>query len=399
MTLDEDTRFPKEQADTQGIDSDQKAVLMRGIVEKFLTVLNSPSADLQLGATNPMHGADSGSGSSRAEATSCGQQMFEDAMERLRPTAKSLSRRNGRLAGEASALLETLAIPLENICCATMDSIHTASDSEAERALQESMVSDGLVHPIVVGKDSYNTDGFVVIDGFRRLKAAAALGWKDIRATVVEFDSIADAYLLQTATNTTHATVSPYELALRAEFLSKQLKVPMVEIAKRVGFSVPHLYNLRRYLSLPEDIVDDWRARHPLLTLRRLEQLTKTFDSSKKWQAIRAAHALSEAKDPLPKMDDLESTDAEPGTIEYLRPSSAKLGRLRDQLLRARLPSDPRTMILAIVDYCRGATNTIPSLNAPPLTKRTKREQACLTLPVAGLAPSSAAPPRLDISL
>ena len=73
----------------------------------------------------------------------------------------------------------------------------------------------------------------------------------------------------------------------------------------------------------------------------------------------------------VPNANDLDESGWEP----FKRPTRAKLARLRDILMRAKLPVDPeklRELLVGLVDWTRGAKRSIPHLLAPPLKERPK---------------------------
>ncbi|MGC9986297.1 MAG: hypothetical protein ABSF35_22090, partial [Polyangia bacterium] len=70
-----------------------------------------------------------------------------------------------------------------------------------------------------------------------------------------------------------------------------------------------------------------------------------------------------------------ESDLDESGWEPFRRPTRAKLARLRDILMRAKLPIDPeklRELLIGVVDWTRGAKRSIPHVLAPPLKERPK---------------------------
>ena len=60
-------------------------------------------------------------------------------------------------------------------------------NAEELRELQESLNSSGLLQPITVRRRA-GKDGFELIAGERRLRAATKLGWKEIPAIIKDLD-------------------------------------------------------------------------------------------------------------------------------------------------------------------------------------------------------------------
>jgi len=78
-----------------------------------------------------------------------------------------------------------------------------------------------------------------------------------------------------------------------------------------------------------------------------------------------------------PQGDDEGETEADSsGWEEYRRPSKAAIRRMRDVVIRAKLPSDPeslRELAVGLLDWARGATSKVPHVLASPLKKRPRR--------------------------
>lgn len=125
-------------------------------------------------------------------------------------------------------------------------------DDEALNDLAGSLTASGLLQPIVVRSAA---DGYELIAGERRLRAADRLGWRTIGAIVREVD---DRTLLTLALveNLQRDQLSPIDEALGYQRLMDEFDVSQGELAGLVGRSRPAVANALRLLKLPDDVQD-----------------------------------------------------------------------------------------------------------------------------------------------
>jgi ParB family transcriptional regulator, chromosome partitioning protein len=115
--------------------------------------------------------------------------------------------------------------------------------------LQESLKASGLLQPITVRRRA-NQDGFELIAGERRLRAAKSLGWKEIPAIIKEID---DRTLLTLALveNLQRADLNPIEESEGYHQLSNQFGLTQQQIAETVGKDRTTVANMLRLVQLP----------------------------------------------------------------------------------------------------------------------------------------------------
>jgi len=108
----------------------------------------------------------------------------------------------------------------------------------------------GMLQPIVVRRTQ---DGYEVIAGERRVRAAQELGLVTIPAVVRESD---DATSLQEALieNIHRADLGPIELAEAFRELLEELGATQEVVAERLGVSRSHIANTIRLLMLPQEV-------------------------------------------------------------------------------------------------------------------------------------------------
>ena len=116
--------------------------------------------------------------------------------------------------------------------------------------LQESVRASGLLQPITVRRRA-GKDGFELIAGERRLRAAKNLGWKEIPAIIKEID---DRTLLTLALveNLQRTDLNPIEEGEGSHQLANQFGLTQQQIAETVGKDRTTVANMLRLLQLPE---------------------------------------------------------------------------------------------------------------------------------------------------
>jgi ParB family chromosome partitioning protein len=123
-------------------------------------------------------------------------------------------------------------------------------NSEELTELQESIRASGLLQPITVRRRA-GRDGFELIAGERRLRAAKSLGWKEIPAIIKEID---DRTLLTLALveNLQRSDLNPIEESEGYHQLAEEFGLTQLQIAETVGKDRTTISNMLRLLQLPD---------------------------------------------------------------------------------------------------------------------------------------------------
>lgn len=123
-------------------------------------------------------------------------------------------------------------------------------DEPQFQELVSSMESAGILQPIVVRR---HLDGYQLIAGERRWRAAQKLGWPRIPAIIKEAD---DRTLLTLALieNLQRDNLSSIEEATSYQRLIDEFQVSQAEIARLVGRDRSSVANALRLLKLPSDV-------------------------------------------------------------------------------------------------------------------------------------------------
>jgi ParB family transcriptional regulator, chromosome partitioning protein len=125
----------------------------------------------------------------------------------------------------------------------------TEFNADELQELQESIKATGLLQPITVRRRP-GRDGFELIAGERRLRAATKLGWKEIPAIIKEID---DKTILTLALveNLQRSDLNPIEEGEGYHKLSEDFGLTQQEIAETVGKDRTTVANMLRVLQLP----------------------------------------------------------------------------------------------------------------------------------------------------
>jgi ParB family transcriptional regulator, chromosome partitioning protein len=124
-------------------------------------------------------------------------------------------------------------------------------DQEALDALAASIESVGLLQPIVVRADG---DGYVLVAGERRLRAAKQLGHAEIAAVIREHTDDATNLTEALVENLQREDLNPLEEAAAYQQMLEDIGMTHEEIATRVGKSRSAVTNTIRLLGLPTAI-------------------------------------------------------------------------------------------------------------------------------------------------
>ena len=146
-----------------------------------------------------------------------------------------------------AAVSQLLEIPVLEISRDEGQPRQTFSE-EALAELASSIKEHGVLQPIVVVKEK---NGYVLVAGERRWRAAQMAGLKTIPAIVRTMDA-QNRLELSIIENAQREDLNPIELATAYAKLKSQFNLSVKEIAERVGKSESAVMNTMRLLQLPE---------------------------------------------------------------------------------------------------------------------------------------------------
>jgi len=125
-------------------------------------------------------------------------------------------------------------------------------DDTALAELASSIAQHGVLQPLLVSEDGAN--GYVVIAGERRWRAARAAGLRTVPAVIRERLGARDELALALVENLQRRDLSPLEEARAFEHLRSEHGLSQTEIADQVGMDRSTVANSLRLLRLPEEI-------------------------------------------------------------------------------------------------------------------------------------------------
>ena len=206
-------------------------------------------------------------------------------------------------------------------------------DEPQFQELVSSMEVVGLLQPIVVRR---NLDGYQLIAGERRWRAAQKLGWQKIPAVIKEAD---DRTLLTLALveNLQRDDLSCIEEATSYQRLLDEFQLSQAEVARLVGRNRSTVANALRLLKLPPDVttmVDQGRLSEgharALLSLADRGQMTRLAQDA-------VAHGWS-VRDIEAKVRGARPAGARRQPVRQLSPAHRRI----EEALRKRLGTDIR---------------------------------------------------------
>ncbi|WP_071674259.1 ParB/RepB/Spo0J family partition protein [Nioella nitratireducens] len=126
----------------------------------------------------------------------------------------------------------------------TQDALQELSDSIAEK---------GIIQPLIVRPDPAMADMFQIVAGERRWRAAQMAQLHEVPVIVRNFN---DTEVLEVAIieNIQRADLNPVEEAMGYRQLMDRFNHTQERLAEAMGKSRPHIANLLRLLTLPEEV-------------------------------------------------------------------------------------------------------------------------------------------------
>jgi ParB family chromosome partitioning protein len=132
-------------------------------------------------------------------------------------------------------------------------------EPEALKELKESIMQKGVVQPITVRRKP-DGNGYELISGERRLRAAADAGFTEIPAYVLDVKTNRDMIEIALIENIQRKNLNPIEIALGYQRLADECGLTQEEIAQRVNKDRSTVTNFIRLLKLPREIQESIRT-------------------------------------------------------------------------------------------------------------------------------------------
>lgn len=126
-------------------------------------------------------------------------------------------------------------------------------DTQNLEELTQSIREKGIIQPILVRRKG---DGFELIAGERRLRAANLLNFKEIPAIVKDVDD-PESLKLSLVENLQRKDLNPIEEARAFKYLNDQFGITQEQIGQIIGKSRVSITNTLRLLNLPQEIQEE----------------------------------------------------------------------------------------------------------------------------------------------
>ena len=193
-------------------------------------------------------------------------------------------------------------IPIEQVA-PNPDQPRRSFAETALAELAESIRVKGIIQPLIVRPNPREADGFEIVAGERRWRAAQIAQLHEVPAIVRDFD---DTEVLEVAIieNVQRADLNPVEEAAGYRQLIDRFGHTQEKVAEAMGKSRSHIANSMRLLTLPDPVLEMLRdgrltAGHAraLVTAEDPEGLAREI--AKKGLSVREAEALAKGPKPL----------------------------------------------------------------------------------------------------
>jgi len=116
--------------------------------------------------------------------------------------------------------------------------------------MMESLSNHGILQPVILTRISSRGDGYFLVAGERRYRAACRLGWETIPALVKDIaeDSLLEIALVE---NLQRSDLNPVEIAVGMNQLIEECTWTQEQLAKHLGMKRSTIANYLRILALP----------------------------------------------------------------------------------------------------------------------------------------------------
>ncbi len=177
-------------------------------------------------------------------------------------------------------------------------------DEEALQELADSLTSQGMIQPVVLRP---HADGYELVAGERRWRAAQLAGLQEIPAVIKKYND-SDAAAVSLIENIQRANLNPLEEASALARLQNEFDMTHQQVAEAIGRSRSAVSNLLRLLELNDDVkqlVDAGQLEmghaRALLSVDKNHQLSLAKQIIEKSLSVRATEALVKSSKELPK--------------------------------------------------------------------------------------------------
>ena len=231
-----------------------------------------------------------------------------EMLEKIRQRADLISTAN-KAAQNGGAVL---SIPLDKLVL--KEQVRKKFDESSLKELADSIASIGQQQPITVIADR---DRYRVVSGERRVRAMKLLNKPAVLAVLASATDEKDITIAQLVENLQREDMSPYEIELSFDSLTKNGFFSVEELAAKIGKSIRYVYKMLTTVKLPQELTGLLETR-VLNDADGIQKLASTFTKypNAKDRIIElvktAAQAGSVSRTEIQRIADLVAQEAEP---------------------------------------------------------------------------------------
>ncbi len=177
-------------------------------------------------------------------------------------------------------------------------------DEDALVDLSNSIREKGIIQPLILRKNPRDPEGFEIVAGERRWRAAQRAQLHEVPAIVREFDDV-EVLEIALIENIQRDDLNPIEEARAFRQLMDRFGHTQEKLAEALGKSRSHIANILRLLNLPEEILEmviggDLSAGHARALLTAASPIELARRAVKKGLSVREVERLAKT----PNRDD-----------------------------------------------------------------------------------------------
>ncbi len=194
-------------------------------------------------------------------------------------------------------------------------------DEDKLDELSASIIEHGVIQPVVLRK-SEDGDGYELVAGERRWRAARKAGLKEI-PSIVRSLTEEQNMLLSIIENMQREDLNPIEEAEAINKMMNTFRLTQEEVSKSLGKSRPYIANMVRLLKLPEEIrelifTEQLSAGHgrALLPLSAKRQLELARKAAKEGLSVREIENMAADEPGRKKTADKKAKNTELQRVE-----------------------------------------------------------------------------------
>jgi chromosome segregation DNA-binding protein len=218
-------------------------------------------------------------------------------------------------------------------------------DAEALNELADSIKEHGIFQPVIL-KESIQ--GYEIVAGERRCRAAKIAGLKEVPAIIVDFT---DQQMMEIALleNIQRENLNAIEEAIAYQNMMKKLKLTQNDLAKRLGKSRSYIANILRLLSLPESI--QHYVLEGMLSMGHARALITLDDNKAKEIADRAVKDGLSVREVENIVKGIELGKSKKGKVKEEKPQQlVYVESLLRKKFRTKIKVDEKSVTLSYTD-------------------------------------------------